>query len=199
MAVLGERRAERLEDPDLLRRVRDVVVATEDVCDPVEPVLDGRGEVVRRPPVPAHEDEVLEPLVRDLDPAADQVLPGGDAVVRHALPDRALVLVRGALGYEARRLLAAALHPLELEGDLTVPVEPQPAQRLLDLRRCLRDLAVRVRVLDSQVKLAALMPGEQPVEERRVDVPDVKEAGGAGREADTNTHAVSVLAWRSGS
>ena len=40
VAVLGERRAERLQDLDLLRRVRDVVVAAQDVRDPVEPVLD---------------------------------------------------------------------------------------------------------------------------------------------------------------
>ena len=77
MAVLGERRAERLEDPDLLRRVRDVVVAPENVRDPVEPVLDRRGEVVGRPPVGANGDEILELLARVLDPAADQVVPGG--------------------------------------------------------------------------------------------------------------------------
>src|SRR5205814_10262335 len=44
MAVLGERRAERLEDPDLLRRVRDVVLSAEDVRDAVQPVLDRRSE-----------------------------------------------------------------------------------------------------------------------------------------------------------
>ena len=35
-----ERRAERLENPDLARGIRDVVFAAEDVCDAVEPVLD---------------------------------------------------------------------------------------------------------------------------------------------------------------
>src|SRR5205085_6113074 len=51
MPVGRERRPKRLEDPDLLRRVRDVVVAAEDVRDPVEPVLDRRSEVVGGPAV----------------------------------------------------------------------------------------------------------------------------------------------------
>src|SRR5437016_7975209 len=46
MPVGGERCAEGLEDPYLFRRVRDVVVATQDVGDGVEPVLDRGGEVV---------------------------------------------------------------------------------------------------------------------------------------------------------
>jgi hypothetical protein len=87
-------RAERRQHLDLLRRVRDVVVATDDVRDPVEPVLEGRREVVRRTAVRADEHEVLELHVREVDPALDRVVPAGDPVVGHANPDRALVLVR---------------------------------------------------------------------------------------------------------
>src|SRR5205085_2488368 len=57
-------------------------------------------------------------------------------------------------------------------------------QRLLDLLRRLCDLAARVGVLDPEPELAALVTREEPVEERRVDVPDVQEAGRARRHAN---------------
>ena len=184
--VGGERRSEGLEDPDLLGRVRDVVVGPEDVRDPVEPVLDRRSEVVGGPSVGPDEHEVLELVVRILDPAADQVVPAGDAVVGHPHPDCALVLVRLFLGEQALRLLLAALHPVELEGDLAVPVEAEPAVCLLDLLGRLGNLSPRVRVLDPEQELAALAPSVEPVEQRRVGPADVQEAGRAGREADSN-------------
>ena len=95
-----------------------------------------------------------------------------DTLVGHAEADRALVLVRLALGEQAPRLLLAALEPVELERDRAVPVEAEPAQRLLDLLRRLGDLAGRVRVLDPQPELAAVVTGKKPVEERRAHVPD---------------------------
>ena len=95
---LGPERGEHL---DLLRRVRDVVVAADDMRDPVEPVLERGGEVVRRPAVRADEDEILELGVRELDASLDRVVPARHALVGHADPDRALVLVRRSLGDEA--------------------------------------------------------------------------------------------------
>ena len=185
--------AERLQDQDLLRRVRDVVVAADHVRDPVEPVLDRRGEVVGRAPVGADEDDVLELLVRELDPALDGVVPGGRALVRHPEADRALVLVGLALRDEAARLLLAALDPVELEGRLAVPVDPEPAQRPLDLLDRLRDLAARVGVLDPQQALAAAPAREQPVEEEGADAADVEEAGRARRHADADAHGLARL------
>ena len=132
--------------------------------------------------------EVLDLLVRVLDAAADQVVPGGDPLVGHAHADRALVLVRLALLDQALGLLAAALHAVELERDLAVPVHAEPAERLLDLLGRLGDLPARVRVLDPQPELAAFVAREEPVEERRVDVPDVEEAGRARGEADDWGH-----------
>src|SRR5207248_2364648 len=107
-------------------------------------------------------------------------------------PDRALVLVRLALGHEARGLGPAALHPVELEGDGTVPVQAEPAQRLLDLLHRLRDLAARVRVLDPEPELAALVPREEPVEEGGVDAADVQEACRARGHANADGHASIV-------
>ena len=90
------------------------------------------------------------------------------------------------------RLLAAVLHPVELERDRAVPVEAEPAQRLLNLVDRLGDLAARVGVLDPQAELAALVTGEEPVEERRVYPADVEKAGRARREADDWRHGAIV-------
>ncbi len=165
-----------------------MVVAAQDVRDPVEPVLDRRCEVIGRPAVGADDDEVLDLFVRVLDPPANEVVPGGDALVGHPHPDRPLVLVRLLLLEKTLRLLAAVLHAVELKGELAVPVHAEPAQRLLDLIRRVFHLAARVRVLDPQAELAALVAREEPVEERRVDVPDVEVAGRARGEADDWGH-----------
>ena len=125
--VHGRLVTERAQDLDLLRRVRDVVVAADHVRDRVVHVLHGRGEVVRRPAVGADDDDVLELLVRELDAPADRVLPAGDALVGHPEPDRALVLVGLALLDESRGQLAAAVHRVELERHRPVPVDPEPA------------------------------------------------------------------------
>ena len=61
---------------------------------------------------------------------------------------------------------------------MTGPSQSRPSQRS-DSWICsvgLGDLAARVRVLDPQQELAALVPREEPVEERRADAADVEEA-----------------------
>ena len=120
--------AECAQDDELLRRVRDVVVAADHVGDPVEPVVDGVGEVVGRAAVRAHEHEVLELVRRELDRPLDSVLPADRALVGHADPDRALILVRRPLGDEAPGLLAGALGRIELEARVPVPLDPEPAR-----------------------------------------------------------------------
>ena len=95
--------------------------------DRVVHVLDRIGEVVGRAAVRADDDEVLELLVRDLDPAQDGVLPGRRPLVGHPEADRPLVLVGLAPVDELLRQLPAALHRVELEGDRAVPVDPEPA------------------------------------------------------------------------
>src|SRR5262249_52662582 len=111
------------------------------------------------------------------------------AVVRHPEPDRSLVLVGLALVDEPPGDLDALLLAVELERDRPVPVQAEPAQRVLDLLRCLRDLPARVRVLDPQAELAPCVPGEEPVEERRANVSDMQEAGRARGHADPDAHA----------
>src|SRR5262249_62210895 len=109
------------------------------------------------------EHEVLELLVRKLDVAADGVVPRRDALVRHAEADRTLVLVRLSLLDQPARELRAVLQAVELQRDVAVPVEPEPAQRILDLLRRLRHLAARGRVLDPQLELPALLAREPAI------------------------------------
>ena len=52
------------------------------------------------------------------------------------------------------------LEPVELEREVAVPVEAEPAERALDLLHGLLHLAARVRVLDPQEELAARAAGE---------------------------------------
>ena len=123
MGVVRRLAVDRANQVDLFRGVGDVVLTPDDVADAVPDVLHRRGEVVRRPPVGTDEHEILELLVRELDVPADGVLPRGHALVGHPEPDRAFVLVGLARGHEPARQLGAVRHPVELEGDVTVPVE----------------------------------------------------------------------------
>ena len=84
---------------------------------------------------------------------------------------------------------AHLVHPVELEGDGAVPVDPEPAKRRLDLVGRLGDLAARVGVLDPQPALAALLACIQPVEEERAHAADVQEACRARGHANAKRHA----------
>ena len=83
---------------------------------------------------------------------------------------------------------------VELERRLAVPLDAEPAQRALDLRDRLLDLAARVRVLDPEQALAPGPAREEPVEEERADAADVEEPGratapcGRGRTSDPRRH-----------
>jgi hypothetical protein len=60
VAEQRQRRAQRVEDVDLPRRVVDVLVAAEHVRDVHVPVVDDDREVVGRHAVGAHDDEVVD-------------------------------------------------------------------------------------------------------------------------------------------
>src|SRR5207244_478353 len=70
--------------------------------------------------------------------------------------------------------------------------EAEPAQRVLDLLRRLSDLAARVGVLDPQPELAAVVTGEEPVEQGRTNVPDVQKP----RRARCHPHSDRSSHWR---
>ncbi len=81
-ANVGNRRAERAKERDVLGRVGEVVVPPDDVRDAHLRVVHADAEVVQRVPVGAHEDEIVQGLGRELDAAADQVVDD-DRLVRH--------------------------------------------------------------------------------------------------------------------
>ena len=94
------RASERLIEQDLLRRVRDVIVAADDMRDPHVDVVDDDREVVGGLGVGAQDDEVFDHRVREFDRAVHQVGEAGLAL-RHLEADRArrsggLTLLRSA-------------------------------------------------------------------------------------------------------
>src|SRR3989441_2299075 len=127
----GERRAERLVEGDLLRRVRDVVRAAQHVGDPHVEVVHDHGVVVERGAVGAEDHEVLDVFALEADGAVDRVVPA-DFARGDAQPDRALVRVRLVL---RKRSVGDFLVPLDaraLKDRLLVPVEAEPAQAVED-------------------------------------------------------------------
>ena len=65
-----------------------------------------------------------------------------------------------------------------------VPVEAEPAHALQNAVDHLCGRALEVGVLNAQDERAAVMAGEQPVEQRGAGAADVQIAGGRGRETD---------------
>ena len=63
-----------------------------------------------------------------------------------------------------------------------VPVEAEPAEAVQDRLQRLGHVALLVGVVDAQDELAAVLAGEQPVEQGRADAADVQIAGRAGGE-----------------
>ena len=177
MRVARRGDAERAQDQQLLRRVREVIVSADDVGDPHVRVVDRDREVVQRGAVAAGDDEVVLAAVLEPHRPADQVVDHGDALVGHSQADRRAGLVAGlaAVSGAAVRLLPGAdvvggcrvgvgvagvdklrdafrvaLAARVLAHRALVPVELQPAQRVEDLLDVLRHRALAVGVLDAQ-------------------------------------------------
>ena len=102
--------AERPEQQDVLRRVREVVLAADDVGDLHRGVVDDDREVVERRAVGADDDEVAaEVRDVDLDPAADDVVDADDALADPEAERRLAALgLEGAPAPPGVRLRAAA-------------------------------------------------------------------------------------------
>src|SRR5215472_4107683 len=66
----------RADDVDLPRRVVDVIVAADHVRDAHVEIVDHHTEVVRGYAVAAHDDQIVQLGVGDLDPTFDLIIPG---------------------------------------------------------------------------------------------------------------------------
>src|ERR1700683_2958692 len=86
-------------------------------------------------------------------------------------------LVADPLGQELVGRGPVLGEPWALEDDRAVPVEAQPAQRVLDADDPLVAGPGPVRVLDAQDELPAVVPGEEPVEQRGTGRADVEKTG----------------------
>ena len=91
--------------------------------------------------------------------------------------------------------LLVAVGARDLRDRVAVPVEPEPAQRLVDVLDVLGRVALGVGVLDAQEHLAAVVAGLEPVEQRGAGAADVQLAGRGGSESDA--HRVIVGACSS--
>ena len=89
--------------------------------------------------------------------------------------------------------MPAPLGAVELEPRRAVPLDPEPAERALDLLDRLLHLAARVGVLDPQQALAAAAAREEPVEEERAHATDVEEPGRARCHADADAHQAAIV------
>ena len=100
----------------MLRRVREVVVAADDVRDPHLDVVDADAEMVERVAVRADEDEIVEGVRRELDRPSDPVVDH-DRLRRHLQADdvalsgarAAVALVRGDVAAGSRVAVRAPL------------------------------------------------------------------------------------------
>ena len=70
-----------------------------------------------------------------------------------------------------------------LDDGLFIPIQAQPPQALKDVVGEFGLGALPIGVFDAQQKLAALVAGKQPVEDRRTGRADVQGSGGAWRQA----------------
>ena len=100
------RRAERLVQQDLLRRVRDVIVAPHHMRDLHLHIVGHDGELIGRMAVGAQEDEVFDVRAVELDRAVHEVVEARRAL-GHAEADRARHGVALARGDLVRRQCAA--------------------------------------------------------------------------------------------
>ncbi len=176
---------ERLVDAHLLRRVVQVLVAPNDVCDAHVDIVDDHDEVVDERAVGASDDEILELFVVEADVTDKLVVNHRRAGLGDAEPPRAVPFVRGAGAKERFRRLQVSLVTLRLAWPL-VPVQPEPAKRGDNLLDRLVGRPLAVRVFDAQHEGAAGVPREQPVEQSRACSPDVEVPGRTRRKPDSN-------------
>ncbi len=163
--------------------LREVVLAAHDVGDPHRLVVDHHHEVVERHPVAAHDHEVAEQRVVELDLAADQVVEADvlrrdlEAQRRPApLGDERRAIRIGqaqAAPVVARRLVVALLlvaHRLELIGRAVAVVGGAAGQEPIGLARVqLHPLALAVGRVRTDIlaarHLRPLVPGDaEPVQ-----------------------------------
>src|SRR4051794_1443904 len=98
------------------------------------------------------------------------------------------------VGVEAFRLTVGRKGPALVRA--LVPVEPEPAQRVVDLLLAVGAEACAVGVLDPQDERAALLPDEREVEQRHVRRADVRITGRRGGDPKPHAHLATTVLVR---
>src|SRR5690606_8936009 len=88
-------------------------------------------------------------------------------------------------------------HAGKLEDRFAIPVDPEPFETLEDFLDGILGRALAVGILDAQAETAAVMPGEQPVEQGRAGTADMQVAGRGGRKTGDDFHG-AIRAGRRG-
>ena len=201
----GHGRVERLVEQHLLRRVRDVIVAADDVRDRHVDVVHDDGQVIRGMTIRAEDDEALDVLVVERDRAVDEIRERRLSR-RHLEANRAFVPV----GETARRAAAqprrgtcpaardwkygACGPPTSGPSSQSRPSQRRPVE---DARRPFPPTSAATSV--SSMRRTNTPPWRrdvEPVEQRRASAADVEIAGRRRSEAEArNAQASSILCY----
>src|SRR5262245_11004046 len=73
-------------------------------------------------------------------------------------------------------------------GGPFVPVEAQPLEAVENRLEGLGHVPLGIGIVDPQQELPAVLPGKEPIKERRADAADMQIAGRTGSEAGTDGH-----------
>ena len=107
-----------------------------------------------------------------------KLLVGAIATIGFAARQQPLRILRidgQAFGLPVGAMVAADI-------DSFIPFDPEPAERRLDIFLRFATRAFQIGVFDPQNQLAAVAPGQQPVEQRRTGAADVEWTGRARRK-----------------
>ena len=186
--------AERLIKLDVLRRVREVILAANDVGDPHVDVIDHVHKMenpaaVRTPDrhvafelaiatlrlaaihfdVAAHEIVERERLARK--PESQRPIFIRINATRRRELIRVTLINRLALALKIRPVRPADLRPL-------IPIQPEPAHPVIDDLHGFLRVPRLVRILDAQDEFSAGVPREEPVEKGGARAADVQVSSG---------------------
>src|SRR5581483_2303381 len=149
MAEPWDREAERLEHRNLPRRIREMVVAANDMRDAHEGVIHDHREVVRGIAVRAEDDQVVEYRIVELDAAFDQIVDNRLAGLRRLEPERRLTgrLANISLAAAAIVFLRQPLRNRLLAARVELIRRADTPVRVSSLEQLLRMVTIQVHTL----------------------------------------------------
>src|SRR5438094_3854979 len=151
-----QRGTKRAVKQDLLRRIRNVIRATDDVADPHVDVVYDNAQVICRMFIRSEEHKIFDRVAFNRD------LTEYGIFIRHASrwnpePDGTFVQIRVAAADKTRGRLTVQIEPLRLKVGTLVPLKAEPGHRIEDASSHLFAGTFNVRILDTQDERAAML------------------------------------------